>query len=67
MEGLHTIGTLPEGRNKGIGKKMTKKLLWEAQNLGCELAVLSASGMGEPSHAKLGFETYGQLRTFTMV
>ncbi|MFY7827772.1 MAG: hypothetical protein ACOVQ4_11640 [Flectobacillus sp.] len=46
---------------------MTKKLLWEAQNLGCELAVLSASVMGEPIYAKLGFETYGELRTFIMV
>lgn len=66
VAGLHTIGTLPAGRNKGIGRKITERLLTQAQNEGCSIAVLNASVMGEPIYAKLGFQTYGELQTFSV-
>jgi GNAT superfamily N-acetyltransferase len=66
VAGLHTIGTLPAGRNKGIGRKITERLLTQAQSEGCSIAVLNASVMGEPIYAKLGFKTYGELQTFSV-
>ena len=60
--GLHMIGTISNGRGKGIGTKMTKKLLLEAKANKSEFCVLHASMMGENIYKKLGFE---QVKKFT--
>ena len=51
VAGLHTIGTLPAGRNKGIGRKITERLLTQAKSEGCSIAVLNALSHGEPIYA----------------
>lgn len=65
--GLHMIGTIPEGRGQGIGKKMTTHLLAEAQSAKCPYVLLHASQMGERIYSRLGFETYGVLETYKIV
>jgi ribosomal protein S18 acetylase RimI-like enzyme len=62
--GLHMIGTVPEGRGQGIGKKMTIHLLADAQLAKCPYVVLHASAMGENIYTKLGFQSYGTLKTY---
>jgi GNAT superfamily N-acetyltransferase len=62
--GLHMIGTLPEERGKGIGKKITERLLIEAKDNNVKFCVLHASIMGESIYRKLGFEPYGEIETY---
>ncbi len=65
--GLHMIGTIPKGRGKGIGKKMTEKLLSEAIRNGSNYCVLHASLMGESIYKKLGFIAFGELETYNIL
>ena len=65
--GLHMIGTIPKARGKGIGTKMTKKLLWEATANKSENCVLHASVMGENIYKKLGFNSFGELETYLIL
>ena len=62
--GLHMIGTISNGRGKGIGTKMTKNLLLEAKANKSEFCVLHASMMGENIYKKLGFNSFGELETY---
>jgi predicted acetyltransferase len=57
----------PKGRGKGIGKKMTEKLLSEAIENGSKYCVLHASLMGESIYKKLGFIGYGELETYSIL
>ncbi|MGZ2369588.1 GNAT family N-acetyltransferase [Ancylomarina sp. YFZ004] len=65
--GLHMIGTLPNGRGKGIGKSMTERLLIEAKENNMNFCVLHASLMGEPIYRKLDFEPYGEIETYKIL
>lgn len=65
--GLHMIGTLPQGRGKGIGKSMTERLLMEAKENNMNFCVLHASLMGESIYKKLGFESYDEIETYKIL
>jgi len=65
--GLHMIGTTPNGRGKGVGTKMTEKLLWEAKASKSGNCVLHASAMGENIYKKLGFKPFGELETYRIL
>lgn len=65
--GFHMIGTIPKGRGKGIGKKITEKLLTVAKSKGYNNCVLHASKMGESIYKKLGFIAYGELETYKIL
>ncbi|MBB6462007.1 GNAT family N-acetyltransferase [Flammeovirga kamogawensis] len=65
--GLHMIGTLPEGRGKGIGKSITERLIIEAKRYKSNYCVLNASLMGKPIYEKLGFKPYGELQTYRVL
>ncbi|WP_172826789.1 GNAT family N-acetyltransferase [Flammeovirga sp. SJP92] len=65
--GFHMIGTVPEGRGKGIGKLITERLIVEAQNQDCPYCVLHASAMGEPIYKKYGFAVYGEIETYRIL
>lgn len=62
--GLHMIGTLPNGRGKGIGKKITQKLMNEAKKRNMKSCVLHSSKMGKPMYLKLGFQEFGDIKTY---
>lgn len=59
--GFHMIGTIPDGRGKGIGKSITERLIDEALINNCNHCVLNASKMGQPIYEKLGFVSFGTL------
>jgi ribosomal protein S18 acetylase RimI-like enzyme len=62
--GLHMIGTVPDGRGKGIGKSITERLLLEAKINKMNRCVLHASLMGESIYRKLGFESFAEIETY---
>jgi GNAT superfamily N-acetyltransferase len=56
--GLFLISTLPEYRNRGIGKAMTLAPLMDARKLGYQIGGLFATQLGEVIYRKIGFEQY---------
>lgn len=67
VAGFHMIGTIPNGRGKGIGKKITEKLINEAFINNSKYCVLNASKMGESIYKKLGFATFGILENYKIL
>lgn len=65
--GLHLIGTVPEARQKGIGRRVTEHLIAETQKANKKFCVLNASAMGEPIYRKLGFQVYGEIETYKIL
>ncbi len=63
--GFHMIGTIRKGRGKGIGNKITRKLIAEALHNNCKNCVLHASQLGENIYKRLGFISYGEIGTFS--
>jgi len=56
VAGVYWIGTVPEGRGKGVGTQMTMKPLLDARKAGLGIATLQATAMGEPVYRRVGFE-----------
>jgi hypothetical protein len=65
--GLHMIGTILNGRGKGIGKSMTERLLIEEKENNVNFCVLHASFMGEPIYRKLGFNSFEEIETYKIL
>lgn len=65
--GLHMIGTIPNGRGKGIGSTMTESLLCEAKSSKVRNCVLHASLMGENIYKNFGFVPFGELETYLIL
>jgi hypothetical protein len=65
--GLHLVGTIPNGRGKGIGSNMTESLLCEAKVTKSNYCVLHASKMGENIYKNFGFVRYGELETYQIL
>jgi ribosomal protein S18 acetylase RimI-like enzyme len=55
VAGIYAIATIPEARQRGIGRYMTMLPLLEAKRQGYHVAILQASPMGYPIYKKLGF------------
>jgi ribosomal protein S18 acetylase RimI-like enzyme len=55
---LHWIGTLLEGRKKGVATVLTQKALFDFKQLGCETTVLIATSSGKPLYERIGFTEY---------
>ncbi len=64
--GIHMIGTLPDYRGLGLGKKMTQKLISEVKRNGGNQCYLVASEAGKRIYSKMGFKTYGNLESYTI-
>ena len=62
--GLHMIGTIPKARGKGIGNKVTEKLISETKTNMSKSCVLHASLMGERIYLKKGFVPFGEIETY---
>ena len=62
--GIYGCGVVPEARGQGIGKAVTLAACQQAHALGCPIAMLNATGMGEPMYRRLGFESVGHGRTW---
>lgn len=66
ISGIHMIGTLPEFQGLGLGKKMTQYLVKNAKEKGSTYVYLVASQAGEGIYAKMGFKTYGVLKSYQL-
>jgi len=58
VSGVYWIGTIPEARGKGIGTRMTRRIMTEGKESGYSLAVLQATDIGEPVYKRMGFRRY---------
>ncbi len=58
VAGIYNVGTIPEGRRKGIGKQITLLSLQEARELGYRIGILHASDMGVNVYKSIGFQEY---------
>lgn len=64
VAGVYAIATLPEARQRGIGRYMTMLPLLEARRLGYRVAILQASSQGYPIYQRLGFRDVGNYRLY---
>lgn len=64
VAGIYAVATLPEARQRGIGRVMTMQPLLAARRLGYHVAVLQASSMGYGVYEKLGFVEAGKYRLY---
>ncbi|NPD88107.1 MAG: GNAT family N-acetyltransferase [Asgard group archaeon] len=65
VAGIYSVATLPDHRQRGIGKYLTLLLLEDAKRAGYELVILQSSTMGINIYRKLGFKKYCDMRFFT--
>jgi GNAT superfamily N-acetyltransferase len=56
IAGLYLISTLPEHRNRGIGKTITLAPLHTAEKMGFKIGGLFATQLGEMIYGRLGFK-----------
>lgn len=54
--GLYLISTLPEYRNRGIGKMITLAPLYDAKKIGYKIGGLFATQLGERIYRRIGFK-----------
>jgi len=66
VSGIHMIGTLPAYRGMGLGKQMTQFLINEALKNESDQVYLVASQAGERIYGKMGFKTYGNLKSYVL-
>jgi len=64
VAGIYSVGTLPEWRGRGIGEAVTWHAVERGRELGCTMASLQASEMGQPVYERMGFRTVSRYRTY---
>lgn len=64
VAGIYAIATIPEARQRGIGRYMTMLPLLEARQTGYRVAILQASSMGYPIYKNLGFNDVCMYRLY---
>lgn len=56
---LETLLTLPEARNRGIGRALATQALLDERDAGADLAVLWAGPGADPLYSRMGFQHVG--------
>lgn len=64
VAGIYWVATVPEARRQGIGAAVTLAPLREARAMGCRIAVLGASPVGECLYRRLGFQEYCRMNNY---
>lgn len=64
VAGIYRVTTLEEARRKGIGTAVSLVSLYEAKELGYEIATLIASDLGLNVYKKIGFKEYCRFEMF---
>ncbi len=55
--GVYTIATVEPARGRGFGEAMTRRILADGAQAGCDVGTLQASEMGKPIYERIGFRT----------
>jgi GNAT superfamily N-acetyltransferase len=63
--GVYSIATVDTARRRGYGAAMTERILADAVEASCDVAVLQASAMGRPIYERLGFRLVQEYEVFT--
>ncbi len=58
VAGLYFVGTLPEARDRGIGRAVALAALQGAREMGYRVGALQATKMGTPVYRRLGFRAF---------
>jgi ribosomal protein S18 acetylase RimI-like enzyme len=61
IAGIYHVATLPDFRNKGIGRSITLAPLLRAKAMGFRTAILQATQLGQPVYTRLGFVELSRL------
>jgi GNAT superfamily N-acetyltransferase len=64
VAGIYWVGTPDEFRRRGLGTAVTAAALRDAYGEGYRVACLTASELGLPVYARLGFEPYADFHTY---
>jgi ribosomal protein S18 acetylase RimI-like enzyme len=64
VAGIYWVGTPPAHRRLGLGTAVTAAALRDAYAEGYRIACLTASPLGRPIYAKLGFKEYAEFHTY---
>jgi GNAT superfamily N-acetyltransferase len=64
VAGVWNVGCIPSHRKRGLGEAMTWHAVRRGAEIGCIMANLQASEMGQPIYGRMGFEVVAGYRTF---
>lgn len=67
VAGIYHVGVIPQERNKGIGKAVTRAACQYAIDQGYRYAVLNSTDAGKKPYGQLGFEATGDGWTWWLV
>jgi GNAT superfamily N-acetyltransferase len=62
--GVYNIATVEAARGRGYGAAMTMRVVDDARDAGCDVAILQSTVMGYPIYARLGFRTVIEYRAW---
>jgi GNAT superfamily N-acetyltransferase len=62
--GVYNIATIESARRRGFGAAMTIRIVDDGTADGCDVAILQASDMGQPTYERLGFRTVVEYRGY---
>lgn len=66
VAGIYLVRTVPNARRRGIGAAVTLRALLDARDIGCHIAVLTSSSMGEAMYRRLGFVEYCRIGIYEL-
>jgi GNAT superfamily N-acetyltransferase len=61
VAGIYHVATVPDLRNRGIGRSVTAAAALRARELGCRTVILQATQLGRPVYERLGFVELSRL------
>lgn len=64
VAGVYNVACLPSHRKRGFGEALTWHAVHAGAAIGCTIASLQASEMGEPIYQRMGFRLVAPYRTF---
>ena len=64
VAGIYFVSVIPELRNRGLGREMMLRCIYDAQELGYNYCILQATDIGEHLYRSLGFKLCGTLKYF---
>ena len=62
--GLYWVATNADVRRRGLGTLVSRAVTQAAFDLGAEIVVLQATGLGEPVYRKIGFTPFTTYRQY---